>query len=237
VWAAILLFAILLPIVVLGTGTAFLWTAIAMLRRRSLDIHISFSSLVLAYFALMMLIGVFVTASGVGTIGKVALVELTSDNFGYNPTYQYQYGGFGNPNPPRPLTQSTTTDKKNTDVTLGAALVVVGLIMLAPHALGFTTLRRRGAHGADPVFRVYSLLALATATIGFLAAGGTTLGTTLRRVSNGGSWQGHAIAEPLAFAIVLLPLSMLFGYQLWTRVTADIATSEPPVAPASNDAR
>ncbi len=55
-WAAILLFGILLPILIIGGGVTFLWTAIAFMRRRSLDIRMSFSTVVIAYLALMMVI-------------------------------------------------------------------------------------------------------------------------------------------------------------------------------------
>ncbi len=163
----------------------------------------------------------FLTASGVGTIGKVALVQVTSDDFGYNP--KTVYGGFDRPDTSRPLTPSEVRDKKDDDVTTGAVLTIVGLLMFGPHALGSASLRRRGAPGADLVFRGYSLLALAIGTIGLLAAGGTTLSESLQRLSDGDSgWRGHAVAEPLAFALVLLPLCMWFGYQLWSLVAADV---------------
>jgi hypothetical protein len=225
-WTAILLFGIMLPILILGTCATFLWSAIVLVRRRSLDIRVSFSTAVVAYFALMMLIGVFLTASGVGEIGKVALVQVTNDDFGYNP--RTTYTSFDTPRAAVPLASSELHDKKNEDVTLGAVLTTVGLLMFGPHALGFASLRRRGAAGAGLAFRGFSLLALAIATIGFLSAAGTALTETLQRVSDGSSgWQGHAIAEPLAFAIVLLSLGTWFGYQLWSLVAADTASSSP----------
>jgi len=127
-WAAILLFGILLPILIIGGGVTFLWTAIAFMRRRCLDIRMSFSTVVIAYLALMMVIGVFLTASGVGTIGKVALVQVTSDDFGYNP--KTVYGGFDRPDTSRPLTPSEVRNKKDDDVTTGAVLTIVGLLNL-----------------------------------------------------------------------------------------------------------
>lgn len=233
-WAAILLFGILLPILSLGAGAAVLWAAIVLLRRRSVDIRISFSSIVFAYLALMMLIGVFIVASGVGTVGKVALVQVTSNDFGYNP--KTIYGGFDRPGTSTPLTQSELKDKKREDVTIGAVLGIVGLLMLAPHAAAAMTLRARRAHGADPVFRGYNLLALATATVGFLAAGGTTFGTALQRLSDDKpGWEGHAIAEPLAFAIVLFPVACWFGYRLWAQVAADITAGQQTAATAAAD--
>jgi hypothetical protein len=232
-WAAILLFGILLPILSLGAGAAFLWAAIVLLRRRSVDIRISFSGIVFAYLALMMLIGVFVTASGAGMVGKVALVQVTSNDFGYNP--KTTYAGFDKPRTSTPLTTSEASDKKEEDTILGGVLALVGLLMLVPHAVAAVTLRVRKAHGSDPVFRGYNLLALATATIGFLAAGGTTLGTALQRVSDDRpGWEGHAIAEPLAFAIVLFPVACWFGYRLWAQVAADITTA--PQTPEAAEA-
>jgi hypothetical protein len=233
-WAAILLFGILLPILSLGAGAAFLWAAIVLLRRRSVDIRVSFSGIVFAYLALMMLIGVFVAASGAGMVGKVALAQVTSNDFGYDP--KTNYGGFDRPATSTPLTQSEVKDKKEEDVILGGVLAAVGLLMLVPHAAAAMTLRGRGAHGADPVFRGYNLLALATATIGFLAAGGTALATALQRLSDDRpGWEGHAIAEPFAFAIVLFPVACWFGYRLWAQVATDIATGPQAAAAAEAD--
>ena len=222
-WAMILLFAILLPILSVGAFVAFLWAAIVLLRRRSVDIRISFSGVVFAYLALMMLAGVFVTASGVGTVAKVAIVQLTTDDLGYNPR---TISRFDSHSTPAPFTPSELKDKKKSDASIGAVLGIVGLLMLAPHATAAMTLRARRAHGAEPVFRGYNLIGLATSTIGFLAAGGTTLGITLQRLSDEDpGWRGHAIAEPLAFAVVLFPTACWFGYRLWAEVVADSRTS------------
>ena len=230
-WALILLFGVLLPILILGAASSFLWAAIILLRRRTVEFRISFSSIVFAYLAFMMLIGLFVMASGIGTFGKVALTQVTTDDLGYNP--KTVYGGFNGPNTMRPLTPAEISDDKQEDVIIGASLSIVGLLMLAPHAAAYLTLRKRRAHGGEPVSRGYNLLALAASTIGCIAAAGTTLAITLQRAADDDAgWQGHAIAEPLAFTVVLLPLAGWFGYRLWEAVVAEDAVEPRAALPA-----
>jgi hypothetical protein len=116
----------------------------------------------------------------------------------------------------------------NDVVVAGAVLVFVGAIMLVPHATGVVLLAQRGVRGGTPVLRGFNLIALATATIGFLATGGTALAYVLQKITDdeGAGWREYHPGEPLAYALILFPVVCWFAYQLWSDVTRD-TISEP----------
>jgi hypothetical protein len=105
------------------------------------------------------------------------------------------------------------------DIAAGVTLVFLGLTLFAVHGTGAVVLRRRGAQGAHFVSRVYNLLGLAGASIAFLASGGAALHGVIRRyvleTDNLSSWEMPHPGDPLAFAIVFLPLSLWFGWRVW----------------------
>jgi len=200
-WALLLLFAILLPILLLSILVASVAAGIALLRRRGTGARVQFTGILFAYAALMILIGVFLAASGVGLIAKAGLAEAASKDFSYD----------------RPGFQSNVNDAIREDVVYGVVLVVLGAVMLVPHIAGAYALRDRQAPGAATVSRGFNLIGLATATIGFLAAGGTALFQVLERAAdkNTSGWQDYHPGEPLVFAVLLGALCGWFAYRLW----------------------
>jgi hypothetical protein len=69
------------------------------------------------------------------------------------------------------------------------------------------------------VSRVYNLLGLAGASIAFLASGGVALHGVIRRyvleTENVDARELPHPGDPLAFAIVFLPLALWFGWRVW----------------------
>lgn len=216
-WAYILLFAILLPILALAAVIAFASGAIVMLRRRQTHERIRFISVVHAYAALMILVGLFMVASGIGVALKVALAETVSHEFAYD---RFNRNAFGISDP-----EDIEDDDVEDDAIAAFVLALVGAGMFIPHALGVMALARKGARSSPAVTRGYNLVGLSTATIGLLAAGGTAIGSVLQRVADDSiGWRDHHPAEPLAFAIVLAFVTAWFAYQLWNDVAGEIST-------------
>jgi hypothetical protein len=220
-WAAILLFAILLPILIVSALAAVVVSVITLLRRRGSGQRMEFTGVVFAYAAVMMIVGVFLVVSGAGLIGRAAFGEAVSHDFAYGSDAVNSF--------------DTTSDDDATqeDAIYGIVLVLVGALMFAPHAAGFVALGRRGAVGASVVSRGYNLVGLATATIGFLAAGGSALAVFLERLSDESArgWRQHHPGEPLAFAIVLLPVVCWFGLRLWSHLANDASGQASGVTP------
>jgi hypothetical protein len=217
-WTAILLFGILLPVLLLAGAVVFGGAAIIMLRRRELRERVSFTAVAHAYAVLMMIVGLFVAAAGVGTAGKIAFATVASDEFSYTPPDEFD-ADFGVTDP--------YDDDKEQDAVLATVLLVLGGGMFIPHATGLTVLRSRGMRVSAAVERGYHLAGLATATIGLFAAAGTTLGAILQRLADDtGGWQEHHPGEPLAFALVLIVATGWFGQVLWSDVTKAMASDE-----------
>ena len=191
------LYGILPPIFVIGIIVA---AVVAVMRVRAGDGRgITFSGVLLAYVYAAMLISVFLTASGSALLIKSGLSEAVERDFSYEVE---RYG-----------------DPLRDDIAAGVTLVFVGLTLFAVHAVGGVLLRRRRAQGERFVSRAYNLLGLAGATLGFLIAAGTALYDTLRRyvlsTENLRSWEFPRPGEPIAVAVVFLPLVLWFGWRVW----------------------
>jgi hypothetical protein len=201
-WASILLFAILLPILVFSAIISTIAFLVVLLRRKSASEPIQFTGIIFAYAALMMLVGLFLVASGFGLVAKALIGTAISHDFAYK-----------------------IHDTPGDDAVYGAVVLIVGAVMLIPHAVGVVLLGHRGVGGGAPVLRGFNLIGLATATIGFLASGGTALDSILERTTDERAvgWTQHHPGEPLAFAVILLPLVGWFTCQLWIDVTRDVA--------------
>ncbi len=229
-WAYILLFGILLPIVIVGLVAGAAATGIIMLRRRERPEHIPFSGVLFGYTGLMVLIGVFLAVAGTALAGKAAFAIADKD-FSSDRDRSVFDSDFSDSSV---KTDDEIEDDMRDDVIYGVVLLFIGGVMVTPHAFGAALLRRRKAEGEHPVARGISLVGLAAATIGFLAAGGTALASVLERFAedNAQGWRDHHPGEPLALAVVLLPLAAWFAYRLWTEYALD--DPEPAAAAAGS---
>ncbi|MEX2245130.1 MAG: hypothetical protein WEC75_00415 [Dehalococcoidia bacterium] len=220
-WALITLFAILLPVLSLAVLAAAVATAIGMLRRRGIPDRFRFISVVHGYARLMMLVGIFVAASGAGLGLKAALGETFSYDVFYDSSPS-SYDDFSSGQP---------EDPQEEDAVWGLTMLFLGVLMFTPHAAGLALLRARGNVPDLPVTRAYNLVGLATATIGSFAAWATALGITLQRAAddNATGWRDHHPGEPLIFAVILLALAGGFAYNLWSSLSLpeDPATFTP----------
>ena len=224
-WAFILLFGILLPILLIAAFASAAIAAIALLRRRSTGETVNFSGIVVGYASIMMIVGVFMIASGCGLMLKASIAEVASLDFSYDPINDPDFGETS----PTPNDQGADRDN---DVIAAAVITLIGAGLFAPHMAGRTLLLRRGAQSTAPITRSYNLIALAVATIGFLAAAGTALGIVLQKLSDDTTgWQDQHPGEPLAFAIVLLPIAIWFAARLWQQVAADLTQPNLVSAP------
>ena len=219
------LYGILPPLLLIGVIVA---AVVAFVRGRA---AITFSGVLMGYVALAMLISVFLLASGGALLIKTGLSEAVGRDFSYNTELEPRYSPREPPYYPEPdvapvyprpepetWVDPSDNDLRN-DIAAGVTLVFVGLTLFAVHAVAAVVLRRRGAQGADFVSRVYNLLGLAGASIGFLASGGNAVYGIIRRYAleteNLEPWDFPHPGEPLAFAAVFLPLSLWFGWRVW----------------------
>lgn len=221
------LYGILPPVLLVGLIVA---AVVAFVRGRA---AITFSSVLMGYVALAMLVSVFLLASGSGLLIKTGLSEAVGRDFSYDTELEPRYS----PEPPSPAEPEDSPEPASRrypepetwvdpsdnalrdDIAAGVTLVFVGLTLFAVHGVAAVVLRRRGAQGADFISRVYNLLGLAGASIGFLGSGGGAVYGILRRYAleteNMDPWELPHPGEPLAFAVVLLPLSLWFGWRVW----------------------
>jgi hypothetical protein len=236
------LYGILPPVLVIGIIVA---AAVAFVRGRA---AITFSSVLMGYVALAMLVSVFLLASGGGLLIKSGLSEAVGRDFSYDTELEPRYPPYepaypaeppspaepeDSPEPPSPRYREPETwvdpsdNALRDDIAAGVTLLFVGLTLFAVHGVAAVVLRRRGAQGAQFVSRVYNLLGLAGASIGFLGSGGGAVYGILRRyvleTENMDPWEFPHPGEPLAFAVVLLPLSLWFGWRVWQEFAGEAA--------------
>ena len=228
------LYGILPPVLIIGAIVA---AVVAFVRGRA---GITFTGVVMGYVALAMLVSVFMLASGSGLLIKTGLGEAVGRDFSYNtelePRYSPREPGYlpeppslaepedsakpPYPRYPEPETWVDPSDNAlRNDIAAGVTLVFVGLTLFAVHGVAAVVLRRRGAQGANFISRVYNLLGLAGASIGFLVSGGGAVYGMLRRYAleteNLEPWDFPHPGEPLALAVVFLPLALWFGWRVW----------------------
>lgn len=223
-------FGILPPVLVIGIIVA---GVVAFMRGRATGGAITFSGVLMGYVALAMLVSVFMLASGGALLIKTGLSEAVGRDFSYDTELEPRYSPEppslaepeDSPEPPsrrypEPETWVDPSDNAlRDDVAVGVTMVFIGLTLFAVHGVAAVVLRRRGAQGADFVSRVYNLLGLAGASISFLASGGGALYGIIRRylldTENLEPWDFPHPGEPLAFAVVFLPLALWFGWRVW----------------------
>ena len=229
---------ILLPVLVIGLIIA---GVVAFMRSRAVEGGgITFSAVLVGYVALAMLVSVFLLAAGGALLIKTAFSGAVGRDFSYDITLEPRYPPYelpyspeptptvepGSPSKPSypasPEPESWVDPSDNAlrnDIAAGVTLVFLGLALFAVHGTAAVVLRRRGAQGVHFVSRVYNLLGLAGASIAFLASGGVALHGVIRRyvleTDNLSSWEMPHPGDPLAFAIVFLPLSLWFGWRVW----------------------
>ena len=205
----------------------------ALFRGRGDGRGLEFPTVVAAYAALVMLVSLFLTATGGGLLLKAGFGAMQRD-FSYN---TQSYSSFD----PATRTESRRVDPSDNairdDVATGLSLAFAGVVLFVPHALGAAILRRRPGAVSRTVSRGEALLGLATATVGLLASGATALNDIMRRYVLGGTdtllpFERRHPGGPLAIAIVMLPLVVWFGWRLW-REFAEPDGQEPAALASS----
>lgn len=228
-WVFYGLLPTVIVLVVIAGGIALL------VRRGGEGWSLQFPSVLLAYAATAMLVGVFLVAAGAGLLLKAGLAQAGERDFSYDvqpyPVYEpYPVSepapGFSRPTPVKPTAPdepARTVDPSDNairdDVATGISVTFAGAVLFAVHAFGAVVLRRRKAQGAQAVTRTYNLVGLGVATLGFMGTGAQALNDVVRRYVVGGdtveAWQVRHPGEPLAIAVVLLPLILWFGLRVW----------------------
>jgi len=216
---------ILLPVLVIGLIVA---AVVVIMRGRAVEGDgITFSAVLVGYVALAMLVSVFLLAGGTALLIKTAFSGAVGRDFSYSTALEPRYSPYEPFYPPEsgkaaPEPESWVDPSDNAlrnDIAAGVTLVFLGLTLFAVHGTAAVVLRRRGAQGAHFVSRVYNLLGLAGASIAFLASGGAALHGIIRRyvleTENLDAWELPHPGDPLAFAVVFLPLSLWFGWRVW----------------------
>ena len=111
--------------------------------------------------------------------------------------------------------------------------------MFAISAFANVVLRGRHPAGEQHIVRSYNLIGLATASIAFLAAGAAALNDVMRRYVVDGEfvepWALRHPGEPLAIALVMLPLVLWFGFRVWQELGDTGDAQAPRVAPRSGE--
>jgi hypothetical protein len=193
---------------------------VLLVRRGSEGWSIDFLSVVLAYAATAMLVGVFMVAAGSAMLLKAGFAQAGSRDFSYDVQPQTVYQAY----PPSGVngTQRTVDPSDSAirdDVASGISLTFAGGVLFAVHAFGAAVLRRRKVRGEQLVSRTYNLVGLAVATLGFLGSGAAALNDIMRRYVVGGDimqpWQVRHPGEALAVAVAVLPLILWFGWRVW----------------------
>jgi hypothetical protein len=189
------------------------------------------------YVALAMLVSVFLMAAGSGLLIKTGFSAAFGRDFSYDTTLQPRYPPYEEPyfpesGTPAPEPESWVDPSDNNrrdDIASGITLVFVGLTLFAIHGVTAAVLRRRRAQGTHLATRAYNLLGLAAASVAFLASEGAALHGVIRRYAletdSLSSWELPHPGGDLAFAVVLLPLSLWFGWRVWQEfaiVAADV---------------
>jgi hypothetical protein len=201
---------ILAPLAILGIIIA---TIVAIVRFRGEGKGIDFPSVLTAYAALVVLVCVFLIATGASLLLKAGLAEA----FGRDFSYEVPAVSRG--------VQFAPTDESDArirdDIATGISLLVAGSVLVVPHAFGAVALRRRGGASARQIVdRSFNLLGLATATLAFLAAGATALNDVLRRYVVAGAepewYDVRHPGEPLSITVTMLPLALWFGWRVWS---------------------
>lgn len=213
---------------------------VLLVRRSSEGWSIQFSGVLLAYVATAMLIGVFLVAAGAGLLLKASFAQVGERDFSYNaqPYPRYEpYPAYA-PNRPTPSEPAQMVDPSDSairdDVATGISLTFAGVVFFGVHAFGAMALRRRKAQGAQLISRSFNLVGLAVATLGFMGTGAQALNDLVRRYIVGGgtveTWQIRHPGEPLATALVLLPLVAWFGARVWREMSSGATLDHAPDA-------
>jgi hypothetical protein len=204
---------------------------IVLLVRRGADgWSIQFPGVLRAYVATAMLIGVFLTAAGLGLLLKAGMADAGERDFSYNTQPQTIY----QPSPQgRPTVTQTIDPSDNAirdDVATGISLTFAGVVLFGVHSFGAAILRRRKAQGEEVIARSYNLIGLVVSILGFLGTGAQALNDVMRRYVLGGTtvqpWEVRHPGGPLSVAIVLLPLMLWFGWRLWQELGGDESHEE-----------
>ena len=216
---------ILSPVLVIGLIIA---AVVAFIRGRAVEGGgITFSSVLVAYVALAMLVSVFLLAAGCALLIKAGFSGAVGMDFSYSRALEPRYSEYEPFYPsesdkavPEPESWIDPSDNaRRNDIAAGVTLAFLGLTLFAVHGVGAVALRRRGAQGVHFVSRVYNLLGLAGGSIAFLASGGATLHGVIRRyvleTENVDARDLPHPGDPLAFAIVFLPLALWFVWRVW----------------------
>ncbi len=193
---------------------------VLLVRRGSEGWSVDFLSVVLAYAATAMLVGVFMVAAGSAMLLKAGFAQAGSRDFSYDVQPQAVYQAYPTPGSSQTSTMVDPSDSAiRDDVASGISLAFAGGVLFGVHAFGAAVLRRRKVRGEQLVSRTYNLVGLAVATLGFLGSGAAALNDIMRRYVVGGDvvqpWQVRHPGEALGVAVALLPLIAWFGWRLW----------------------
>ena len=240
-WVFFGLLPTLLVLVVIAGGIALL------VRRGGEGGSIKFPSVLLGYVATAMLVGVFLVAAGAGLLLKAGFAQAGERDFSYDvqpyPVYEpYPASGPSVPAKPNAPDEPTRTidpsdNAIRDDFATGISLTFAGAVLFAVHAFGAVVLRRRQAPGDQLITRAYNLVGLGVATLGFLGTGAQALNDIVRRYVVGGdtveAWQLRHPGEPLAIAVMLLPLILWFGWRVWQEMGGGASREHAPDAVAA----
>jgi hypothetical protein len=188
---------------------------VAIIRARSGE-GIAFSGILLAYVSSAMFISVFLAAAGGALLTKPALGGIIGTDFSYDNELEKRYMSGG-----ENVWIDPSDDAIRDDIAIGVTLVFVGLTLFAVHGIAAVALRRRQPQGERLISRVYNLLGLAAASIGFLGGGGGAVHDLIRRyvLDTGGphswEWENPHPGGALATALIFLPLALWFGWRVW----------------------
>ena len=222
-WVFFGLLPTLIVLFIIGGGIVLL------LRRGTDGWTVQFPGVLRAYVATAMLIGVFLTAAGLGLLLKAGMAQAGERDFSYNTQPQTIY----QPSP-RGTTAGQTVDPSDNairdDLASGISLAFAGGVLFAVHGFGAVILRRRRAQGEEVITRSFNLIGLVVSTLGFLGTGAQALNDIMRRYVLGGTtvqpWDVRHPGGPLSVALVLLPLMLWFAWRLWQEVGGDAAREQ-----------
>ena len=209
-----------------------------VVRGRSDGWSIEFPTVMLACAALAMLAGVVLAASGGALLLKAGFAEASDRDFSYHAVpYENYYPYPGEPDPVgRPVMIDPSDAAIRDDVATGVSLAFAGTAVFAIGGFTYMLLRRGHPAGEQLIVRSYNLIGLAVASIAFLAAGAAALNDLMRRYVLEGAtvdpWAIRHPGEPLAIALVMLPVALWFGFRVWQEL-GDADTSAAQLAPGA----
>ncbi len=194
---------------------------------------LTFATAVHGYATVVLGVCIILALFGVALILKSASSEIGPRDF----SYTVPATGDFRPSGTLSGEQVARNDARN-DMAIGVTLLVVGGVLGVLHGFGRIAAARRDAGYARTLSRWFDVVMLAGATVAGLTSTAFLLSEVLRRyiltVENRQPWDIPHPGEPLAFAIVFVPLWMFFGVRVWRALLSGPSPSaeSPSLLPA-----